>query len=67
MNCRVIKEKYRTKQSKTKKINILSYYPDQIEKYNFPGVTELASRKALNSREIILKAVFLAECRGMHN
>ena len=64
MICRVIKEKYRTKQ---KKINILSYYPDQIEKNNFPGTTELASRKALNSREIILKAVFLAECRGMHN
>ena len=70
MNWRVIKERYRTKKRKTKKqekINILSYYPDQIEKSNFPGETELASRKALKSREIILKTVFLAECRGMRN
>ena len=36
MNCMTVKEKYRTKQSKTKtqkKIHILSYYPDQIEKF----------------------------------
>lgn len=64
MNCKVIKEQNKAKQ---KMINILSYYPDQIEKYNFPGETELASRKALKSLEIILNAVFLAECRGMHN
>lgn len=70
MNWRVIKERYRTKKSKTKKqekIDILSYYPDQIEKHNFPGETELASRKVLKSREIILKTVFLAEFSGMRN
>ena len=70
MNWRVINERNRTRKSKTKKqekINILSYYPDQIEKYNFPSETELASRKALKSREIILKTVFLAECSGMRN
>ena len=49
------------KKNKNKKINILSYYLDQIEKYNCPGETELASGEALKSCEIILKAVFLAE------
>ena len=42
-------------------MNILSHYPDQIEKNNCLGETQLASGKALKSREILLKAVFLAE------
>ena len=43
-------------------INILSYYPHQIEKINCLGENELASGKTLKSREIFGKAVFLAEC-----
>ena len=43
-------------------INILSYYPHQIEKINCLDETELASGKTLKSREIFRKAVFLAEC-----
>ena len=62
MSCREITEKYRTKQSKNqKKINILSYCPDPIEKNNCLSETELASEKMLKSCEIILEVVFLVE------
>ena len=43
-------------------MNIFNYYPHQIEKNNCLGETELASGKTLKSCEIILKAIFLAEC-----
>ena len=56
------KAKKRKKKKRQEKTNILSYYPDQIEKNNCPGETELASGKALKSCEVIFKAVFLAEC-----
>ena len=60
MSCREITEKYRTKQSKkqNKKINILSYCPDPIEKNNCLSETELASEKMLKSCRIILEVVF---------
>ena len=41
-------------------INILSYYPQKIEKNNCLGKAEFASGKTLKSREIILKAVFFS-------
>ena len=62
MSCREGEKKQnQTKQSKTDR-NILSYYPCETEKNNCLGETELASGKTLKSREIIHKAVFLAEC-----
>ena len=68
MSCREIKEKYRTKQSKKKnkqkkqkKLDILSYYPGQLEKKNCLGETELATGKMLKSCGIIFEVVFLVE------
>ena len=47
---------------KVVKDNILSYYPNQIEKNNWLAETELALGKALKSCEsFILKAVFVVE------
>ena len=51
----------KAKRKKQKKINILSYCPDQIEKNNCLGETELASGKMLKSCGIILEVIFLVE------
>ena len=51
----------KAKRKKQKKINILSYSPDRIEKNNCLGETELASGKMLKSCDIILEVVFLVE------
>ena len=50
-------EKYQTKGSKQQEkiINILSYYPHQIEKINCLGETELASGKTLKSCKAVLR------------
>ena len=47
-----------TKEKKHKKINIFSYYPDQIEKNNCLGETEFASGKALNHARSFSKRYF---------
>ena len=62
MGCRAIKKN--TEQNKAKntgKLNILSYHLHQTEKNNCLGRTELAGGKTLQSCEVLLKVVFLAE------
>ena len=68
MSWKEIKQIYQTKKSQKKKtkhvkIKILSYYPHQTEKNNYLGKKELAPGKTLTSREIIIEAVFLAQCK----